>query len=121
MPQGRRVRRVIRKFDVWTVLRFGFLFNLSMFVVAMVTGLLLWAAASAVGAVDNVNEFLGDLLGLKLVASVIIRVYVLGGLVIALLGTGATVLMAVLYNLISDVVGGVEVTVLEDDGRRSGI
>lgn len=121
MPQGRRVRRVVRRFDVWTVLRFGVLFNLSLFVVAMVTGLLLWAAGSAVGAIDNINDFLGELLGLKLVGSVIIRVYLLGGLVLALLGTGASVLMAVLYNLISDVVGGVELTVLEEDTRRPGI
>ena len=39
----------------------------------------------------------------------------LGGLVLVVVGTGANVLLVVLYNLISDVVGGVEVTVLEED------
>jgi len=32
-----------------------------------------------------------------------------------MVGTGCNVLIAVIYNLISDVVGGVEVTVLEED------
>ena len=43
----------------------------------------------------------------------------IGGLVLVLIGTGANVLLALIYNLTSDVVGGVEVTVLaEDTGRR---
>ncbi len=66
----------------------------------------------------NVDRFLGELLGLKLVASVIVRVVLLGGLVMSLLGTGGAVLMAVLYNLISDVVGGVEITVVEEEEAR---
>ena len=49
---------------------------------------------SAVGAIDNVDRFLGELLGLRLEASVIVRVFLLGGLVMSLLGTGGAVLMA---------------------------
>jgi hypothetical protein len=38
------------------------------------------------------------------------------------LGTGANVLMAVMYNLTSDVVGGIEISVLEEDtARRSSV
>ena len=37
----------------------------------------------------------------------------------AVVGTGANVLLALVYNLTSDVVGGVEVTVLDEEpGRR---
>jgi hypothetical protein len=39
--------------------------------------------------------------------------------VLVLLGAGANVLLAVLYNLTSDVVGGVEVVVLEEEPARS--
>ena len=45
----------------------------------------------------------------------ILEASALGGLVLVVVGTGANVLLVVLYNLISDVVGGVEITVLEED------
>ena len=101
------------------MLRFGLLFNLSLFVVCMVAGTLLWLGATAAGGIDSTNEFLSDLLGVRLVGSALLKVSVFGGLVFAVLGTGACVLGAVLYNLISDVVGGVEVHVLEDEARRT--
>ena len=42
----------------------------------------------------------------------------IGGLVLVLLGTGANGLKAIIYNLISDVVGGVEVTALDSEPVR---
>lgn len=44
--------------------------------------------------------------------------FVLGGIVLVLAGSGAVVVLVLLFNLMSDVVGGVEVTVIEDDRRR---
>lgn len=126
VAQGRRARRVIRTIDVWTVLRFSVLFYASMLVVVLVAGMLLWLAASSVGVIDNLEDFFKELLalesfrisGFKLFSSSVV-----GGLVLVLLGTGVNVLMAVVYNLTSDIVGGVEVTVLEEDqqaiARRS--
>lgn len=125
MAQGRRVRRVIRRVDTWTVLRFSVIFYLSMLVVALVAGVLLWAAASAVGVIDNLEKFVKDLFVLDsfhIRAGLIFRATLVGGLVMVLLGTGANVLMAVIYNLTSDVVGGVEVSVLEEEsGRRAAV
>jgi hypothetical protein len=121
MAQGRRVRRVIRRVDTWTVLRFSVLFYISMLVVVMVAGILLWVAASAAGVVDNIEKFVKDLFVLDSFhfrAGLIFRSTLVGGLVLVLLGTGANVLMAVIYNLTSDVVGGIEVSVLEEDTSR---
>lgn len=127
MAQGRRVRRVIRRVDTWTVLRFSVLFYLSVLIVVLVAGMLLWAAASAAGVVDNVEDFFKDLFVLesfRIRAGLIFRSTLVGGLVLVLLGTGANVLMAVIYNLTSDVVGGIEVSVLEEEtspARRSPV
>jgi hypothetical protein len=125
VAQGRRVRRVIRRIDTWTVLRFSVLFYLSMLVVVLVAGLLLWTAASVAGVIDNVEEFVKDLFLLdsfSIKAGLIFRSTLIGGLVLVLLGTGANVLMAVIYNLTSDVVGGIEVSILEEDtGRRAPV
>ncbi|MDQ1443736.1 MAG: hypothetical protein QOI20_200 [Acidimicrobiaceae bacterium] len=107
------------------MLRFSVIFYLSMLVVALVAGVLLWAAASAVGVIDNIEKFVKDLFVLDsfhIRAGLIFRATLVGGLVMVLLGTGANVLMAVIYNLTSDVVGGVEVSVLEEEsGRRAAV
>lgn len=126
MAQGRRVRRVIRRVDPWTILRFSVLFYVSMLVVVLVAGTLLWVAASSVGVVDNVEKFIKELFALESFRISGVKLFtssVVGGLVLVLLGTGMNVLMAVVYNLTADIVGGVEVTMLEEENagaaRRS--
>jgi hypothetical protein len=46
------------------------------------------------------------------------RAYAVGGLVMVVAATGFTVLLAVLFNLISDLTGGVRVTVVEEETAR---
>jgi hypothetical protein len=114
--QGRRVRRVVRRVEPWTVLRASILFYLSLCMILLVAGTLLWLVADAVDVVDNVESFIAEI-GFdefEFLPVRILRGAVLVGLVLVLVGTAANVLMAVLYNLISDVVGGIEVVVLEE-------
>jgi len=118
MAQGRRARRVIRKVDTWTVLRFSVLFYASLLVVVLVAGILVWIAASSVGVVDNFEDFVKELFALESFRISGFRLFsasVVGGLMLVVLGTGVNVLLAVVYNLTSDIVGGVEITVLEED------
>jgi hypothetical protein len=138
LPQGRRVRRVIRRVDPWTVLRFSVFFYLSIFLVLLVAGIALWQVASVTGVRDNAEGFAGELVGagpttdpaggatstsnsnssdnnFRFEGGRILQASALGGLVLVVVGTGANVLLVVLYNLISDVVGGIEMTVLEEE------
>ena len=120
---GRRVRRVLRRIEPVSVLRFSLLFYACVAAVVLVAGVVLWVIASAAGVVGNVEEFVGDLFALEefsFEAGRILQASVLGGIVLVLLGTALNVLAAVLYNLISDVVGGIEVTVLEEDRPAGG-
>ena len=119
MAQGRRVRRVVRKIDTWSVLKVAALFFLSLVLVLLIAGILLWAAGSAVGAIDSVEKFMRAIgfEDFRFVGSQLLRGFTAAGLVFVLLGTGISVLVAVIYNLISDVVGGIELTVLEEDVR----
>ena len=124
MPQGRRLRRIIRRVDPWTVLRFSLVFYACMLVVAMVAGFVLWGAASTTGVIDNIERFFKELFALesfRINGGLIFRSTLIGGLVLVLLGTGTNVLLAVLYNLTSDVVGGIEVTVLEEEPARTTV
>jgi hypothetical protein len=113
----RYARRVLRRVDPMTVLRFSVLFYVSLLVVFLVAGILLWLAASVTGVVDNVETFIKQLFALNsfhFVGPKLFLATLLGGAVLTVLGTGLNVLMAVLYNLVADVVGGIEVTVLEE-------
>jgi hypothetical protein len=119
MAQGRRVRRVVRKIDTWSALKVSGLLSMSFVLVLIIAGILLWIVGSSVGAIGSVEKFL-QAIGFedfRFVASQLLRGFVAAGLVLVILGTGLSVLLAVIYNLISDIVGGLEVTVLEEDVR----
>jgi hypothetical protein len=115
--QGRRTRRVVRKIDVWTVLKMSFLFYLCVFLVFMIAGVVLWNIASAFNVIHSVEKFIRSIFDLQKFTfrpMVVLQSSALGGGVLVLLATGANVLAALLYNLISDVVGGVQFIVLEE-------
>jgi hypothetical protein len=138
VPQGRRVRRVIRRVEPWAVLKFSALFYLSILLVVLVAAVALWSVATSTGVRSDVEGFMGELVAAEgcgaerqevpttrepgptectyeLKGDRILRASVFGGLILVAVGTGANVLFAVLYNLISDVVGGIEITVLEEE------
>src|SRR5688572_19685573 len=54
----------------------------------------------------------------RFVGPQLLRGFVAAGLVIVLAGTGSCVFVATVYNLIADVVGGIQFIVLEEDTRR---
>jgi len=119
MAQGRRVRRVVRKIDTWSVLKVSALFYLSLVLVLLIAGVILWAAGSSVGAIEGVEKFMRAIgfEDFRFVGAQLFRGFTAAGLVLVILGTGLSVLIAVIYNLISDVVGGIQLTVLEEDVR----
>ena len=120
MPQARRVRRVIRKIDVWSVLKFSFVFYVCVFAVLVVAGIVLFIVASATGIRNDIEESIGSYLAstdFSILGGEMLRAALLGGFVLIISGTAANALLALFYNLISDVVGGIEVTMLEEDTR----
>jgi hypothetical protein len=115
--KGRRVRRVVRNVDTRTVLKVSFLFYLCVLLVFLFAGILLWTVAAAFGVIHNVEKFiqkLFDLNSFRFQAWSILLGTGLGGFVFVMLGTGTNVLAVLLYNLISDVVGGVEVEIVDE-------
>lgn len=119
MAQGRRVRRVVRRIDPWSVLKVSSLFFGSVVLILLIAGILLWAVGSAVGAVGGFEKFMSSIGFEDFTFSVsqLLRAFIAFGLVVIALGTGLSVLAAVVYNLISDLAGGIELTVLEEDLR----
>ena len=118
-PRVRRVSRVIRDIDPWSVFKVGLVFHLVCYFVTLISLVLLWNVAQSTGTLDNVENFMesfgwetfrfdgSELFG---------NLWILG-LLGVILGTGLWVLLATIFNLITDLVGGVRVTVLEEEVR----
>ena len=115
--QGRRVRRVIRRIDTWTVFKLSLMLWLCVCLVLLIAGVILWNIAASFNVIVNVEKFIKSLFDLqtfKLQPGVILEASALGCVLLVILGTGAIVLAAVFYNLMADVIGGVQVLVLEE-------
>jgi hypothetical protein len=113
-----QVRGTVRHIDLWSVFRCSVLIYGSFFLVALVAGLALWIVASATGARHSVEHFIASALLLKRFqfASFTILLAATGiGVVLAAVATGATVAMAGFYNLVSEIVGGIELTVVQEE------
>ena len=119
--RARKVRRLVRHIEPWSVLKVALLFNFCMWVVTMVAGVLLWNAAESAGTIQDVEQFAEEIFALEEFAfqgEEIFNAVALGGLVVAVAVTGFTVLVAILLNLISDLTGGIRVTVVEEETSR---
>ena len=120
--RARRVRRTIRHIDPWSVFKISILLYACLYVATMAAGVLLWNAAVGSGLIDRFEGFMEGL-GFEtweLVGEEIFRGASIIGLVLVAAGAALNVVMAILFNLISDLTGGVRVTVIEEDlGRRA--
>ena len=116
-PRVRRVTRVVRHVDPWSVFKIALVANLVLYLIVLTAGVLLWNVAYATGTVDNVERFFEsfgwssfDFNGGEIYHSAWI-----GGLFLVIGFTGLAVLLATLFNLITDLVGGMRFTVLEEE------
>ena len=119
--RARRVRRLVRHVEPWSVLKVSLIFYFCAWAIMLFVGVTLWNLAVNSGLVDNVENFVVELFALEsftINADQIFRIAAVGGLVLVLAGSGFTVLAAVLFNLISDVTGGVRLTVVEEETAR---
>ena len=116
-PRLRRVTRVIRDIDAWSVFKVGLVFHLVLFVVVLIAVTLLWSVANTTGTIDNVENFF-ESFGWETFSfdgAALFGNFAAFGLLAALLGTASWVIGAVLFNLITELVGGLRVTVLEEE------
>lgn len=178
--RARKVRRIVRHIEPWSVLKISVLFFAVLFGIICVASAILWAGARSTGTVDDVESFITDVGGFgtcepidgavtdtsttttapvdpnapvdqfdptgtettvapgavvqepptdeescregeKLVGEFkfedgkIFQAFALGGIVLVLAGAATSVVLVLLFNLISDLTGGVRVTVLEED------
>lgn len=114
----RRVHRVVRHIEVWSVAKLATIYVACGYVVAMVSGYLLWRAADRVGTIEGIEGFMEDsgaYQDFQILGDVVFRASAVIGVVLAVLTVFMVVLGAVLFNLISDLTGGIRMTVIDED------
>jgi len=178
--RARKVRRIVRHIDPWSVLKISVLFFLAVFLIVCVASAVLWNAARSAGTIDDVESFITSVGGFgncepvdggdssttpttapgatttapvnqlgggdtstsvppvvegpvdpdddedcpagtvltgafKFEDGRIFQAFALGGIVLVLAGAATAVVLTLLFNVISDLTGGVRVTVIEED------
>ena len=116
----RRVRRILRKFDPWTVMKVSAVLSALAALGLVLLSVMLWAVISRLGltsafdeaatrvALIDPDESLFKAGGEYLRGMILLAASWMAGI------TAIATIGSVLYNLLADLVGGIEFTVLED-------
>jgi hypothetical protein len=109
-----RSRATIRHIDILTVARVSVIFYLMVLAIVVVASVLLWYAADTTGTLPSLEKSVRTLFSLKTFTvhpGEVAEYTSGGGVVLAVVGTLTNILLALVYNLIAEVVGGVRVEV----------
>ena len=106
----------MRKLGPWSVLKISLLFYLCVLVVIVGALVMLYGVLGAIGALDSLTRLIRDLFAdqsFQINGGWLFTRGIAIGLALVVLWTLINVFVAFLYNLLSDVVGGIEVTLSE--------
>lgn len=120
-PRKARLRLV--QLDAWSVMKTAFLLSIALGIVSVVAVGLVYAVLSAAGVWDSINSALAPLLGEKSTFQIqdyvgvwrVMGFTMLVAVVDVILLTAIATLAAYLYNLAATLLGGIEVTLAEDN------
>ncbi|MFC6287009.1 DUF3566 domain-containing protein [Nocardioides sp. GCM10027113] len=120
----RRARLRLTRIDPWSVMKTAFLLSVALGIVAVVSVFMVWSVLGAAGVWDSINSAVRDILGGESSDVFDIKDYVgtsrvlgftmLVAVIDVVLLTAIATLGAFLYNMAAALLGGVEVTLAED-------
>jgi hypothetical protein len=125
---ARRTRVVVRQVGPLSVLKFSLIFYFCVMLIVFFALLIIYGVLSAAGAMEEVGKLLGYFFGtgetgtrdpepIAINGRVVFTWLFVGGLVFTVVWSVINVFVAFLYNLISDIVGGIDVTLAEKPPR----
>ena len=115
--RGVRVRRVVRRVELWSLFRLAVAFHLLCWAVSVAVLAILTKAIDQAGLLGRLERFLQDAgfaKGFKVNLSVLLRVSASVGLGLVIVAVIATMLLGFFFNGLSGLLGGLVITVLEE-------
>jgi len=120
----RKARLRLTHLDPWSVMKTSFLLSIAFGIVTVIAVAVVWGVLGAAGVWDSVNRTVTDLLGNNqsgfdirdyIGTSRVVGFAMIVAVVDVVLITAISTLCAFLYNLAAALLGGLEVTLAEDD------
>jgi len=125
--QVRKTRVMVKRVGPWSVFKYSLLFYFCVMVIVLIAGVILYNILSAIGVIDSIAKSVDTLLYQKestpsgTTAPQIFHIngfWVLSrafavGLVMVVFWSLVKLLATFMYNLIADLVGGIEITLTE--------
>ncbi len=118
--RGVRVRRQVRRLELWPVAKLALAFHLACAVVTLGALVVVWQVGRKLGTVDRVAKFLEDVgfaRDFEIKGPVLFRGSLGVAGVLVLINTVGTVVLAFLFNSLSGLLGGLVFSVLEEAPR----
>ena len=117
-PQGeRKIRVTVRRIGPWSVLKFALLFYFCLMLVVLLGLGILYGLVSSLGILDSIAQLLSEVGfgdgNFQFNGGDIFRTLFFVGLVSVVVWSALTMFVVFLYNLISDLLGGIELTLNE--------
>jgi len=125
---GRRPRRArlrLTRVDPWSVMKTSFLLSVALGIVTIVAVFIVWSVLGMAGVWESVNSMVDDVIGDNSTTDFEVENYLgitrimgftmLVAVIDVVLLTAIATLMAFLYNMAAALLGGVELTLAEDD------
>jgi hypothetical protein len=124
-PRSRRARLRLTHLDPWSVMKTSFLLSVAFGIVTVIAVAVVWSVLGAAGVWDSINRTVAEVIGGETGAGFDVENYVgtsrvmgftmIVAVVDVILITAIATLGAFLYNLAAALLGGLEVTLTEDD------
>src|SRR5829696_1356357 len=116
---SRRARLLVRHIDPWSTLKFSFVLSVAMFFVWLVAVGVLYGVLDGMGVFEQINGLYDEVSGSGgdslFSPGLVLGTAALIGVVNIVLFTALATIGAFVYNICSDLVGGIEVTLAERD------
>jgi hypothetical protein len=121
----RRARLRLTRIDPWSVMKTAFLLSIALGVVTIVSVLMVWSVLGAAGVWDSINTTVRDIVGDQADSPFTIQNYLgtnrvigftmLVAVIDVVLLTAIATLAAFLYNMAAALLGGIDITLVEDE------
>jgi hypothetical protein len=121
----RRARLRLTRVDPWSVMKTAFLLSIALGVVTIVSVLMVWSVLGAAGVWDSINTTVRDIVGDQASTPFTIQDYLgtdrvigftmLVAVIDVVLLTALATLAAFLYNMAAALLGGIDITLVEDE------